>query len=418
MRARSNGSDPLPDNFGSGTVKDARDPLLRNHSRALLVNFVYFNPVGHVIEALHYCHGYYRANPETYLAVAINVKGPTELADWCDYISRTYSIPFDPFDPVANENSVDAIPTGWAWILNDQRGHQPTQRSLFPGLAAYYDRSNRKFSVTGSVIGIAGSEPPAYAPGESFRLTIPFDLREKLERWIAVTLPESVAPLIAILPAGNGERHTYPSVRSWRLVLSALRTEWPNSGFMYFGKHLQDGRTTTSFYKFELDDLVNEFPPALDARDLPLQEQLALVSFCDFLLSPHSGFGMAALAVGTPWLTIAGNRWPEYYFNGVPFYSVIPDTKLFPAYHSFGPEPRPIDDDGPRAPSMCYERIRSDLDELLLGATRLVTHQWPFDTAMTHYFDRLLVSLGGRRELIESIDNVHHQYMRSTDGES
>jgi hypothetical protein len=31
--------------------------------RSVLVNFVYCHPVGHVIEALHYCHGYYRADP-------------------------------------------------------------------------------------------------------------------------------------------------------------------------------------------------------------------------------------------------------------------------------------------------------------------------------------------------------------------
>ena len=32
-----------------------------------------------------------------------------------------------------------------------------------------------------------------------------------------------------------------------------------------------------------------------------------------------AGAAMAGLAVGTPWLCISGNRWPEYYFNGVPF---------------------------------------------------------------------------------------------------
>ena len=35
--------------------------------------------------------------------------------------------------------------------------------------------------------------------------------------------------------------------------------------------------------------------------------------------------------VGTPWLS-AGNHWPEYYLNGVPFDSVLPDLRTFPAY--------------------------------------------------------------------------------------
>ena len=47
-------------------------------------------------------------------------------------------------------------------------------------------------------------------------------------------------------------------------------------------------------------------------RWLPVIDQLATVAACDVLVSPHSGFGMAARAVGTPWLSIAGNRWPEH----------------------------------------------------------------------------------------------------------
>jgi hypothetical protein len=88
---------------------------------------------------------------------------------------------------------------------------------------------------------------------------------------------------------------------------------------------------------------------------------------------PHSGFGLAALAVGTPWLTLSGGRWPEYFFNGVPFHSVLPDPDRHPAFSSFGPAPvldADEDGEGPRAPSMCRARILADLDELLDGPTR------------------------------------------------
>ena len=37
------------------------------------------------------------------------------------------------------------------------------------------------------------------------------------------------------------------------------------------------------------------------------------------------GLGLAALAVGTPWLAISGGRWFEYFFNRVPFRSIIVD---------------------------------------------------------------------------------------------
>jgi hypothetical protein len=71
---------------------------------------------------------------------------------------------------------------------------------------------------------------------------------------------------------------------------------------------------------------------AVDAFDLALVEQLAVLAACDALLSPHSGFGFAASCVGTPWATISGGRWPEYFFNGAPFRPVLPDPRRYPCY--------------------------------------------------------------------------------------
>ena len=56
-------------------------------------------------------------------------------------------------------------------------------------------------------------------------------------------------------------------------------------------------------------------------------------------LSPHTGFGMAALAVGTPWLALSGGRWFEYFFNRVPFRSIIPDLERYPSFTQFALAP-------------------------------------------------------------------------------
>src|SRR3712207_6934575 len=48
--------------------------------------------------------------------------------------------------------------------------------------------------------------------------------------------------------------------------------------------------------------------------------------------------GMAALAVGTPWLALSGGRWFEYWANaGVPFRSVLPDPARYPGFSQFDP---------------------------------------------------------------------------------
>ena len=213
------------------------------------------------------------------------------------------------------------------------------------------------------------------------------------------------------VPAGSGPRSSYPSVRSWRLMVTALADRWPGALFCLVGKQRRDGRTTTSFGAAELGDLRGMLPSACNAVDLPLTGQLAIVAGCDVLISLHSGFGMAALAVRTPWLSIAGNRWPEYYFNGVPFYSVLPDLKRFPAYNAFEPDPAPVDDDGPRAPSMCYERVREDLAEIVEGAARLIERRWPFETSMSDHFARIWALREGRPDLIWSIDSAHEPYL-------
>jgi hypothetical protein len=52
------------------------------------------------------------------------------------------------------------------------------------------------------------------------------------------------------------------------------------------------------------------------------------------------------MAVGTPWLALAGNDWAEYYFNpGIPFYSVLPDLDRFPCYVMLGHTPDPVEDE-------------------------------------------------------------------------
>jgi hypothetical protein len=120
---------------------------------------------------------------------------------------------------------------------------------------------------------------------------------------------------------------------------------------------------------------------------------------------------MAALAVGAPWLSIAGNLWPEYYFNSVPFYSVLPDVRRFPAYTGLGPEPGPVDDDGPRSPSMSRERIQADLDEITEGAARLIERRWPAEEALADHVTRMLALREGRGDRIWSVDSVHRKYL-------
>lgn len=368
---------------------------------SLLVNFVYCHPVGHAIEALHYCHGYRRANPDARIGVVLNSATPVEFARWCSFVDEVYSVPVDVFDGSLDYASMLAeVPSTWDYVVDDVRGHESTNRAVFPGLAAYYDAAGRHFD--GAKFGCAGTgigAPPDYRAGEHFRLPLPGDAR-------GVPFPDG-GPRIAILPAGSDRRALYPSMRSWRLITDALLDVYPDAVFCVTGKVRADERTNSSFTRAEFDELLASVPREVSAVDIPLAEQLATVRSCDVLVSPHSGFSMAALAAGTPWLTIAGNKWPEYYFNGVPFYSVLPDVERFPCYTLYDAEPEMVDDDGPRSPSMCVERISADLGQIVDGVARLVEGEWDYDTALADHFQRMLRLRGGDRSMLWSVDQVH-----------
>jgi hypothetical protein len=384
-------------------------------SGCLLVNYVYCHPVGHAIEALHLCHGYHRADPTLRISVALNADTATELAALCPFVDAVHPVTVNLFDRRFNAaRAVAAIPTGWDWVVDDPRGHQPEQRALFPALGAYYAAAADRFA--GSTLGIAGAAPPAYSRGEPFRLTLP-DTALTAGKLLLGNgsprdgAPPNGAPRIAVLPGGGGPAGNYPSVRSWSLILGALAARWPDAVFGLLGKYRANGQTTTGFPGPDFETLLATTPHTVDVADLPLTEQLAAVAGCDVLISPHSGFGMAALAVGTPWLSIAGNAWPEYYFPGVPFYSVLPDITTYPAYHQLGAVPDPVEDDGPRAPSMCHARIRADLDEIIEGAARLVERRYPFQQAMTEHLAKMVALRGGRAELLWSMDDVHRDHL-------
>ena len=128
---------------------------------------------------------------------------------------------------------------------------------------------------------------------------------------------------------------------------------------------------------------------------------------CDVFLAPHTGFGMAALAVGTPWLALSGGRWFEYYFNHVPFRSILPDVERYPSFTPVRRAGVERGEDGPRTPSMTERRIRDDLERIVAAARELISGSLSYERALDEYFTALIAAHGGDASAIWSIDSVH-----------
>ena len=376
-------------------------------AESVLVNFVYCHPVGHAVEAVQHCLGYRRAGPNRRIGVVLKANTAVEIASWCTHIDEVYTVDFDVFT-APDASVLSHLPAQWDWVVDDPRGHQLWQHDLFPGLARYYDLAAKHFRARHGHRQI-GAPLPTYQPKNRLEFTLPASAR----RWAAKLLPDiESGPTLAVLPGGSAPRWRYPSLKSWCRILRAFLERWPTARFCLVGKLANDGRTSTTFTREEFDAMAQAVPTAVGTVDVSLAQQLAAVQRCDLFVSPHTGFAFAAMAVGTPWLALAGNDWAEYYFNpGVPFYSVLPDLDRFPCYVMLGHTPNPVEDDGPRSPSMSAQRIENDLGELLTGAAWLLGGHADFDTAMRNHFARVVTLFQGRTDLIFSVDNLHLPYL-------
>jgi hypothetical protein len=301
--------------------------------------------------------------------------------------------------------SLADVPRDWDYIVDDVRSRDPAQLE-FTGVRLFYQAAHRHFRAR-IHHGEAGSEPPAYRPHGRLRLELPTAGRAK-----AADKLRSAGVRIALMPAGSSEPSRYPSPRSWALVVGALAAAFGDVIFCLVGKLERDGRTSTSMAAPDFDLLRTAAPRVVSAVDDSLLDQLACVEACDVFLSPHTGFGLAALAAGTPWLTLSGGPWHEWFFNGVPFYSVIPDTGRYACFTGLDDPPPLVDDEGAeRTPSMTRARVEEDLPELVHAARLLVEGGLEYEHALRRHFSRLLGAYGGDRSRIFSFDGIHWSYI-------
>ena len=346
----------------------------------ILVNFFYAQPVGHAVEALHYAHGHHTADPTREISVALNAATAVELAGLCPFVDHAYAIDH-PFVEAADHSDLANLPREWDWVLDDPRRHQSFQTDLFAGMRDYYAASDAHL-IAREGRTIAGFGRLSYLPHQPLRFVLdPAPLEQRT---------------IAVMLAGSSEPALYPSLAAWRTILDALHAAFPDVRPALIGRTTKDRRTASALDRRALLDHPSQ---PIDAYDLPLTRQLAIVKASELFLSPHTGFGLAALATGTPWLTISGGRWFEYYFNHVPFRSVIPDVERFPCFSQFSPA---MIVDG-HTPSMSDERIAADLDRIVGAAETLLAGTLTYDQALTDYFGELKAATSD----IWSIDGVH-----------
>ncbi len=379
----------------------------------LLVNGFYAGAVGHAVEMLHRALGYHLADPQRRVSLLLNADTATEIAGLAPFLDGSFTVRHPIVETCGNMRASDLafarVPAGWDVVVDDHRRGEAWQTDVFPGLGEYYAASDRRLRAR-EVRVVHGDPRVPYRPGGQLRLGVPDCARVAAERRLAAGEGGERRPVIVVMLSGSSERARYPSVRSWLTIMDALTRLDCGPRLVLLGKSIQDGRTRSTLNPGELRELLAHRSAPLDAFDLPFVDQVAILQAADLFLAPHTGFGLVALAAGTPWLSISGGPWFEWFFNRVAFRSVLPDTHRYPSFTLTGDLDQ-IEDEGPRQPAMSYQRIREDLDRICLAAKELLAGEVSYEQAMRDYVPALVDALDGDRSRVFSNDGLHVPYL-------
>jgi hypothetical protein len=93
--------------------------------------------------------------------------------------------------------------------------------------------------------------------------------------------------------------------------------------------------------------------------------------------------------VGTPWLTISGCPWPEYFFNDTKFYSVLPDCESYPSQGEVRVSCGKLLAEGKKSICMQDDSLRKKIPEIVDGAKMLLDNSFTYDKAIDLHLSKI-----------------------------
>ncbi|MEZ4865865.1 MAG: hypothetical protein R3C14_31415 [Caldilineaceae bacterium] len=370
--------------------------------KQLLVNWVYYDPAGHVVEALKHAYAYYAPNQdEVDVSLLLNGDSTPALAAPCDWIRTVYPISLS--EVVADGDKaacLQGIPQHWDYIVHDPRTRadaflpgwdEPaliaTQQVLRAHLqATLWQGESGCFQNRWHDQGLRGADTPLpYQANAKLPYPTPPDAQAFVQRY------RHDGPKLCILPRSGAGLAQSPSMNAWTEICTALVDAIPDlriyiTGLSEAGAGERGSEVVT---KQEIDQLAARLPQVVNCYDLGMWNQIALIEGCDLFCSPHTGFAFLSQLVDTPWLVVAGCPWPEYQFNGTPFYSALPNCENYPA------QERTTTECGRRwveeRQVICMEdpNLRQRIPDIIAGARLLLAKTLTFDQACRLHVDKL-----------------------------
>ena len=309
-------------------------------TRTLLINWLYFHPVGHAVEGFAAAAEYYAVDPELKIHLILNSRTPIELVESCPWVAKCY--PIDVNEVAAKRelaNCLQRLPKDWDYIVSSERWLNRKLYSQKLYLCHEIIDSLCQARLWRGVRGKRGDgiEPaPDFKPGAKFKMTPLKSARHYADRF------QQDGLIFSILLAGSSVEKIYPKISWWKLLLQQMNRVFSQVRFLILGhtKSKSNQTTTHAYSPSELEDLFTTLPNIVNCYNVGLGNQLALIELSNIFISPHTGFAFLAPCVGTPWLAISGVRWPDPAFASMPFYSVLPTCPKYPCFTNMKTECR------------------------------------------------------------------------------
>lgn len=351
-------------------------------NKKLLIVWVYYPAVGHLVEAIEVAANYHAANPKLDIHVLLNSETPFILCEYCDFISKVHTV--DVKSGVQDGRVLNELnQIGFDYVIFPKRFKYTPQdfpnhllmlnQYLFKGLRA---KIWNGYNDTASSDMNSLTEKP-YSP---FRIKVP-----KIK--VTFEIPDhNNSPKISVILKGASQQTIWPSLHVWKKLLLHVKKIYPQAVFYITGITNSNISSIngSSQAKNKIGQFINSIPGALNCYNIGLENQLAVIEHSDVLIAPHTGFAFLAPCVGTPWLALSGGQWAEHMPAGMRFYSVLPKCEKYPCSN----------DDIKlecklriklQQPIKCMNNLTEKKDEIIKGIEKLMSKDYDFYESFVDY---------------------------------
>lgn len=355
-----------------------------SNQKKLLIVWVYYPAVGHLVEAIEVAANYFAANPNIEIHLLLNDKTPYVIGEYCDFIHKTHSIAVNSteldsekiqelttisFDYVVFPKRLKYTPQDFPKELLEVNQHlqQKIQPKIWGGYNDTPSPNNQTLTET---------------PNAAFKIKIPQDI-------LTFHPPGSLgSPVFSVMLKGASKASIWPTLKMWKSILISIKEKYPNASFMITGvlsAHLT-AKHNEAEMKNKISHFISSIPDAVNCYNIGLENQLNIIQNSDVFISPHTGFAFLAPCLGTPWLALSGGEWAEAMPARMPFYNVLPKCNCYPCNNG----DKKIECQlriKLKQPIKCMASLDNKKSDLLLGLEKLLNRDYTFEESFKDYED-------------------------------